>query len=192
VAVSEYAPPGDVVQADDLLLEQVRRGDAAAFETIFVRHYGAVYRVLRHLTERHEVAEDLAQETFLAFHREPPRPETNVLAWLLRVALNRGYNALRGERRERQRIERHAPPDAHDPQTALLQAEERALVRSALAQLPQREGQMLLLRHSGLSYAEVAAVIGVAPGSVGTLLVRAERAFVAAYERVQVDDDASA
>jgi len=170
-----------------LLLEQVRRGDAAAFERLFLRHYGQVYRVLYGLTGSREEAEDLAQETFLAFYHHPPALETGatLTAWLCRVALNRGYNALRGQRRAQRRIERFAEPPAHvDPHAELLRAEERMHVRAAIAELPDRQGRLLLLRHAGLSYAEIAGALDIAPGSVGTLLARAERAFLATYERL--------
>jgi RNA polymerase sigma factor (sigma-70 family) len=66
-------------------------------------------------------------------------------------------------------------PDQADPHDELLRAEERARVREALARLPERQGKLLLLRYAGLSYAEVAATLESAPGSVGTLLARAER-----------------
>ena len=103
-----------------------------------------------------------------------------------RVALNRGYNLLRGERRERARIERLADSPAQtDPQAELLRAEDRARVRAVLACLPERHAKLLLLRHAGLSYAEVAAIVEIAPGSVGTLLARAERAFLNEYEQIE-------
>jgi RNA polymerase sigma-70 factor (ECF subfamily) len=70
-----------------------------------------------------------------------------------------------------------------DPQDEYLRREERERVRAALARLPERSAKLLLLRHAGLAYAEIAAALQVAPGSVGTLLVRAERAFLAAYAR---------
>jgi RNA polymerase sigma-70 factor, ECF subfamily len=109
------------------------------------------------------------------------------LAWLCRVALNRGYNALRGERRERARFGRMAEPDPQaDPHAELLRAEDRVRVRAALARLPERQSKLLLLRYSGLSYAEIAAIVDVAPGSVGTLLARAERAFLAEYEQTEI------
>jgi RNA polymerase sigma-70 factor (ECF subfamily) len=102
------------------------------------------------------------------------------------VALNRGYNALRGERREHARVERMAePPIQLDPQTELMRAEERTRVRMALARLPERQSQLLLLRHTGLAYNEIAAIVNVAPGSVGTLLARAERAFMSEYEQIE-------
>jgi RNA polymerase sigma-70 factor (ECF subfamily) len=177
-----------VVEVDEQVLQRWRAGDEAAFEELFLRHYGQVFRVLFNLLGSREEAEDLAQETFIALHNQPPpHVETSMAAWLCRVALNRGYNALRGARRAQQRLERMDPlPLPVDPQAALLRAEEQGRVRGALAQLAERQSNLLLLRHSGLSYAEIAGVLDVAPGSVGTLLARAERAFLAAFNAHKV------
>ena len=174
------------IDSEDALIERLRRGDEAAFEALFLRHYDQVYRVLYHLVGTREEAEDLAQETFLALYHHPPAPGRGValIGWLCRVALNRGYNALRGQRRAQHRIERLAePPEQIDPHREALRAEERERVRAALAALPGRQGRLLLLRYAGLSYGEIAAALDVAATSVGTLLARAERAFLAVYER---------
>ena len=64
-----------------------------------------------------------------------------------------------------------------------------AAVRRVLAGLPQKQSELLLLRHAGLSYRELAEALGMAPGSVGTLLARAEAAFEKAY-RAQEGQDA--
>lgn len=56
-----------------------------------------------------------------------------------------------------------------------------AAVRAALAQIGPRDREILLMREEGFRYAEIAEVVGVAPGSVGTLLARALRRFAAAY-----------
>ncbi|NJN94596.1 MAG: hypothetical protein HC875_11125 [Anaerolineales bacterium] len=53
-----------------------------------------------------------------------------------------------------------------------------------MLQLKPREAKLLLLRHTGLSYAELAAALEVAPGSIGSLLTRAERAFREKYRLV--------
>ncbi|MDQ2998253.1 MAG: sigma-70 family RNA polymerase sigma factor [Chloroflexota bacterium] len=189
LAAREYA-----VIDEDALIERLHHGDQVAFERLFLRHYPQVYRVLYHLVGSREEAEDLAQETFLALYHQPPAAGTGaaLVAWLCRVALNRGYNALRGERRAQQRLVQLAEPPAQiDPQDELARAEDRALVRAAIAKLPERQGRLLLLRYAGLSYGEIAGA-DLAPASVGTLLARAERAFEAVYMQFhQADSNAA-
>ncbi len=177
-----------MTESDSLLLARLGRGDQAAFESLFLRHYGQVYRVLYSLVGSREAAEDLAQETFLELYRHAPSlsQEATLVAWLCRVALNKGYNSLRGERRAQERLERFDAPQEIDPYAQLLRSEERSQVREVLARLQERQSKLLLLRYAGFSLAEVAAALNVAPGSVGTLLARAERAFVAAYEAMRI------
>jgi RNA polymerase sigma-70 factor (ECF subfamily) len=63
----------------------------------------------------------------------------------------------------------------------------------ALAALPERQAKLLLLRQEdGLKYAEIAAILDVAPGSIGTLLVRAEHAFQLAWEQLNAAPTAAA
>jgi RNA polymerase sigma-70 factor (ECF subfamily) len=63
---------------DDQLLHRLAQGDAAAFEQLFLRHYGTVYRVVYGLVGRRDVAEDLAQDTFLQLYRRPPSGRSGV------------------------------------------------------------------------------------------------------------------
>ncbi|HEX8227940.1 MAG TPA: sigma-70 family RNA polymerase sigma factor [Chloroflexia bacterium] len=179
-----------MTDSDSVLLDRMLQGDDLAFEALFLRHHAGVYRVLYGLVRVREWAEDLAQDTFLELYRNPPRSYqgSNLLAWLCRVALNRGYNSLKGEDRSRQRaelVERRERATSHaehpDPAVEVLRAEENRRVREVLAALPERQGRLLLLRYAGLSYAECAEALEVVPGSIGTLLVRAEKAFREAY-----------
>ncbi len=64
-----------------------------------------------------------------------------------------------------------------DVADAVVTLEERSRVRAALAKLPRKQAMALVLRHSGLSYAEVAAALDLSPGSVGTSVRRAESAL---------------
>ena len=57
-------------------------------------------------------------------------------------------------------------------------------MRAVLATLPERQAKLLLLRQEDLKYAEIAEILEVAPGSIGTLLVRAERAFQLAWNQI--------
>jgi RNA polymerase sigma-70 factor (ECF subfamily) len=170
------------------LVERLRAGDDLAFARLYEQHWDAIYRFLARLTGDGELASDVAQEVFVQLYRKPPDSAAPLRAWLARVALNRGYNALRSDRRRRAREDSLAgdptgPASVADPASteAANRAEERDTVRRVLLQLPQRQRECLALRAEGLSYAEIAGVLGLAPGSVGTLLARAERAFKETY-----------
>jgi len=175
------------------------------FDELFKVHYEGVYRLLYRMVGTREEAEDLAQETFLRLHKaghlwdplrlpEPLRMESrdrahNIRGWLYRVASNLAYNALRGEGRRSRRQEETARQAVvvtrgeDDPAELVIRTDERQAVRKALAALSQQQAQLLLLRHAGLSYRELAEALGVAPGSVGTLLARAGIAFEKSYLR---------
>lgn len=171
---------------DVLLLEGLRQGDSASFEALFVRHYPRVRGLLERMLGDSGEAEELAQETFLSLYRSPltAQREHNLSGWLFRVATHLGYNALRAQRRALARDtswQSRAPRGDASPEEEAVRAEDQALVRRVLADLPERDARLLLLRHSGLSYQECADALGVAPASIGTLLARAERAFEQHY-----------
>lgn len=158
----------------------------AAFESLFAAEYATVVAVAwRVLADQHQ-AEDIAQDVFCQFYRlySPAVPWAG--AWLRRAAVHGALNAVRGDRRREQRERQDAQGRDRlvsrealtvDPQVALEQAERTREVRTALAQLPRKHAAVLALRYSGLSYAEVAAALGVKVGQVGTMLRRAEAAL---------------
>lgn len=186
----------DSVLSDSLLVQRLVQGDVVSFDTLFYRYYDRVYGLLFRLLGNRTEAEDLVQEVFLTLYRKPPRSgqEHNVGAWLYRVATNKGYNHLRGQKRLWSRNRWLVPgadlnvPDLGHPEEIAEQSERRVVVRRALGQLPARQAQLLLLRQMGLSYLELAEVCEVAPGSVGTLLSRAMEAFRKSYEAVVQED----
>ncbi len=157
--------------------------DETAFEATFLEHYPRVFGVLFRLVGDRAEAEDLTLEAFWKLWRDPPaHPQASVGGWLYRVAVRLGYNALRAAKRRvqyeeqagREAIPLNHPPDpAHEVEIE----QERARVRAVLRHLPERDAQLLVLRHSGLSYKEIAAALNVAPTSIGTLLARAEQEF---------------
>jgi len=174
-----------VTATDSLLLDRVHAGDPSSFDELFLRYYSRIYDVLFRLTGDAAVADDIAQETFIRLYRHPlpegQGREHNVGGWLYRVAVNLGYNALRAARR-RTAYEQVADQVALvDPEAVAAQNEERRRVRETLAELPSQQAQLLMLRHAGLSYKELALALDVAPTSIGTLLARAERAFGVRY-----------
>lgn len=169
------------------------RDAEAAFDALFLAHYEAVFRQAYRVTGNAEEAEDLAQEAFLRLHGQQfgPGREHNERAWLLKVVTNLAYNALRSNRRRDHREDKvfDDRPAAPDPADAAVRRDDQERVRRVLQQLPERQATLLLLRHAGLSYGELASALGVAPGSVGTLLARAHAAFASAYREANAGSD---
>ncbi|SDD48497.1 RNA polymerase sigma-70 factor, ECF subfamily [Geodermatophilus telluris] len=155
---------GDAVRAD---LEQV-------FRTAWPRVVAVATRVVG---DRHR-AEDVAQEVFLSFARSSV-PAGEAAGWLAVAAAHTALNHLRADRRRATREEAADRPDPTTPDVAddVVTRDERRRVRAALGRLPRRQAVALVLRHSGLSYAEVAAALDLSPGSVGTTVRRAESAL---------------
>jgi RNA polymerase sigma-70 factor (ECF subfamily) len=158
-----------------------------AFEELFKRYYPLLYRLAYRYSGQPDEADDIVQEVFLRFYRLPlcATREEEQRAWLCRVTINVSLNARRASKR-RQFYEEKAAPEERDsslpdPEELILVGEQAALVRAILAELPERQQRALLLRGLGLSYAEIAAVTGVLPASVGSLLARAEHAFHRRY-----------
>lgn len=155
-----------------------------AFEAIFHAHYARVHGVLCRLLGDPAEAEDVALEAFWQLWQNPPSDMARLGGWLYRVATRLGLNALRAARRRQnyEGIERFTlNPAQRETEQVAEQHLDQARVRATLSQLPERDAQLLMLRHSGLSYQEIAAALHLAPGSVGTLLARAEAAFLKRY-----------
>jgi RNA polymerase sigma factor (sigma-70 family) len=165
------------------------------FGDVFRRRYAELVRLAARITGDAGEAEDVAQEALdrLSTHAVLGRPDEEIAAWLRRVTINTSFNRLRSRSRAADREQRTAAAerplrevDPAGPQLAqLVRSEEQAQVRAALARLPERQRACLLLRHSGYRYAEIAAAVGVAEGSVGALLARGERGFRRHYEEMQ-------
>lgn len=158
--------------------------DAPTFDDLFLEHYDRVYGILFRLVGTRAEAEDLAQEVFLKLHQNPPRRSENIGGWLYRVATNMGYNAVRSRKR-RWSWQRWLVPQGvdADPAETVVENETAVAVRAALTKLPPKQGQLLLLRQMGLSYAELADVCNIKLTSVGKQLSRATEKFRAIYEQ---------
>jgi RNA polymerase sigma-70 factor (ECF subfamily) len=171
-------------------------GEDAAFEAAFAAHWPWVCRTLYRLVGDWDDAEDLALEVFWRLRRRPPRDQERVASWLYRVATNLGLNALRAGRRrvryevEASQVELQSRSD-ENPEAVALRRETQERVRATLRALRPRSARLLLLRYSGLSYAEIAETLALSPGSVGQLLARAEREFELRFGALEVEDATS-
>jgi RNA polymerase sigma factor (sigma-70 family) len=149
----------------------------AAFEALFSAEYARVVGIAnRVLADPHE-AEDVAQEVFIDFDRLHSARADYAPAWLHRAAAHASLNRLRGARRRQRRELAQALQEGErtlDPQKQAEMNEDRRRLRAALGRMAPKPAAVLVLRASGLSYAEVAQALGVGIGQIGTLLRRAE------------------
>ena len=169
---------------------------SSEFELLFQEYWTRVYRLLRRLVGDPSEAEDLALEAFFRLYKNRQKQEVdgfNLGGWLYRVATNLGLQSIRSwKRREHYELTagRFALEENGDatPAEILAQEEEQNKVRQVLAQMNERQSQLLVLRYSGLSYKEIAKALDIAPTSIGPLLFRAEREFEKQYRALAQED----
>ena len=162
--------------SDEHLMEAWRSGgDRRAFEELFHRHGPRLYGYFRRhgLSEQH--AQDLVQQTFLHLHRARAdfREGATLRPWLYTIASNvrRMHFRTKGRKPETA-LDPDVHPPAVDPDASTVQ---ERLVRRALDQLDAGQRDVLVLHwYEGLSYPEVAQVLGISPSAAK---VRAHRAM---------------
>ncbi len=172
------------IRANDLTAASADR----SFQELFLEHWTGVYQLLVRMIGDPAEAEDLALETFYRLYKTPPAKGegSNLRGWLYRVATNLGLHSIRSEQR-RQRYELEAGKYVLEasaperPPEVLENKEANHLVRLTLSQMKPRQAELLILRYSGMEYKEIARALGLAPTSIGPLLLRAEREFAKKY-----------
>ena len=172
------APRLDGGLADEEAMRRVRlAGDPAAFALLVGRWEPKVRRLCVRMTGDEHRGEDLAQEAFARVfaHRHRYDPRRRFSTWLWRVALNLCYEharraAVRDERPFGDEGEAGTPASNRDeagPHEAAEAAERTALVRDALARLPDAHRAVVVLRqYEGLKFREIADVLDMAEGTV--------------------------
>jgi len=151
------------------------------FQELFAKNYAALKRRVTPFLNDLAVVEDVVQEAFLQLYLRPPPREENISGWLFRVAINLAYNHMRKEERRKRRERRNYREEIAVSGEEIIQKEEVQKVRNALARLHPRDRFSLLLQANGYSYAEIAALLKVNKGSVGTILAWAKERFRQQY-----------
>jgi RNA polymerase sigma-70 factor (ECF subfamily) len=175
------SPVGDT--DDDLtLVERHRRGDPSAFEEIFRRYERMVFNLAFRLSGNREEAADLSQDVFLRVYRHVGRfkGRSSLKTWIYRVAVNCCRSRAARRRPATQALPEAAEQVLEQLQDETTSPERRALARDAGRQLaaalrrvqrPYREA-VVLRDVEGMSYGEIAAVLGVRLGTVRSRIAR--------------------
>ena len=152
------------------------------FDGLFAAHYAALTRLVYRVVGDLAWAEEVAAEAFWKLHRNPPASDHNLAGWLYRTGVRLALDNLK-KRRRRAHYESLAPPPGatQSPEESFGQLERQVRVREVLAALKLEQANLLVLRSEGYSLGEMASLLGLNPGSVGTLLARADLAFRKEY-----------
>jgi RNA polymerase sigma-70 factor (ECF subfamily) len=160
------------------LIEACPKGNRAAFRRLFEAYRRRVYSTARHILGSDAAAKDATQQVFLTVWRHLGRfqSEGEFSPWLYRVVVN----TCLSERRRSVRFSDQEPEEgvarADQEQTVLAHE-----VEVALGRISQKLRVPLVLRHvEGLSYDEIAEVLGCSPGTVASRLSRGQQALAKA------------
>jgi RNA polymerase sigma-70 factor (ECF subfamily) len=159
--------------SDEALVARYRRGDVAAFEVLLDRHRRGVHRFLSRFVGDAARAEDLTQDCWMRFIDAAPgwNPDGRFKVWLYAVARNlatdesrraslRAHPSLDAPVQGRPLADR-VPSGGRDPEGAAGDAEVRPRLLRAIAELPEEQREVFLLReYEGVSFAEIAEVTG--------------------------------
>jgi len=168
------------------VIQRAQGHDVEALGEIYRRYVRRVFGLCRCMLDSRESAEDATSEIFLKLQRSIASYDRSIpfAGWLLRVAGNQCIDLLRRRKRGRQifgEVEDEAGAiearsSEPSPLAAVISAEERELVRDAIAQLPESYRVPLVLRYySELSYDEIAQQLGLRRNYVATLIFRAKQ-----------------
>lgn len=183
-----YVENRERAEDDRDLVVRARGGDAEAFEAIVRSYQKRVYGVALRMTRRHEVADDIVQETFVRAYSHLDRFEVGrpLAPWLTRIAANLCINYLTATaRREQQFAEGDGPaaeppaPRADgepEPLAELLSLEFRRALDASVQKLPPDQRIVFDLKvHEEMRYEEIAETLDISTGTVMSRLFRARQ-----------------
>jgi RNA polymerase sigma factor (sigma-70 family) len=174
------------LQSDERLVALIRRGQHAAFETLFARYQSRLLAFCRHMLGSREDAEDVLQEVFAAAFNAilADEREINVRPWLYRIARNRSLNHLRrASAIGVDSMDTHFADNGLSTAEKVMRRESFRQLIGDVRQLPETQRTALLLREiDALSYEQISDAMETTVPAVKSLLVRARISLAEAAE----------
>jgi len=166
---------------DREVIEACQRGDADAFRLLFETHRDRVYSIALRYSGNEATAMDIAQETFLKLLSRIGefRGEASFDSWLYRLVVNCCLDHQRRGRRLAPFLDGLLDAVCTSAESALyklMRSEREQQVQEVVKRLPAEQRIVVVLRYTeGLSYDEIAEVLGCSPGTVASRLNRAHK-----------------
>jgi RNA polymerase sigma-70 factor (ECF subfamily) len=153
------------------LIQQAGNGDSNAFGELVRRHYAPIVNVVYRMCGDANLAEDMAQETFLRAWSNLAsfRPKASLRHWLYRIAVNATLDVLRRKTEEPVEDEfiQMVSDQSPGPEATVIEKEQAADLQKKLKSLPEASRTVLVLReYGGLSYQEIATTLELPVGTV--------------------------
>jgi len=178
---------------DKQLIEGCRQGDPEAFRALFEKYKDIVYSVALRYSGDPAVAQDIAQDTFLKLFSTVGsfRGDSNFEAWLYRMVVNCCFDQKRKTRRLTPLLDEILDvlrtPDV-SVLDEVLRSEISTHVRSMIDSLAPDQRMVVVLRYTqGLSYDEIAVILGCASGTIASRLNRAHKVLERRLSRLAVN-----
>ena len=178
-------PDGDLVR-------RIATGDRLAMQALFSRHQTRVFRFVLRLVRDETVAEDMIGEVFLDVWRQAERFEarSSVATWLLAIARNKAWSALR-KRRDAELEEGVAEAiedESDDPEVVMQKQDKAAAIRACMGRLSAEHREVVdLVYYHERSLEEVAAITGVPENTVKTRLFHARKKLAELLSAAGID-----
>jgi RNA polymerase sigma-70 factor (ECF subfamily) len=165
--------------------------DAGSLEEVYHKYKNQIYHYLYRSTLNRHTAEELTQDTFLKAFKafSQYRAKASIKTWLYVIARNTYLDYA--QKKERQPEEQVDPTEWQftDETDAFEASQERMVIRKIMRQLPEKARTLLILRdQNGLSYKEIASIVGDTEGQVKIGLHRARKFFREKYELESKED----
>ena len=160
------------------------------FKEWLAEHQGLMFKVIRAYTSTHQDSDDLLQDILTQLWISIPRfsGECKESTWIYKVSLNTALTWQRGQKKNQKISIEH-----RQPETAELQATETSdneiidQLYDRIRRLPKVETSLILMHLDGLSYNEMAEILGISPNNVGVKLNRAKKQLAQLLEGL-IDD----
>lgn len=166
-----------MMTSDEDLAIAAARGDRAAFSALLERHYDRLFALAWRLTGERAEAEDLTQDICLALPHKLAgfRGEARVGTWLYRIAVNAAHDRRRRRASHTRAAEGWGDWELNRTDAAREERAQLDWLTTAMRELPEDLRDTLALVLDDLTQAEVAEVLGVAPGTVAWRVSEAKK-----------------